>query len=238
MRGAVQIARLAGLCAWLAMPLASADTPEPSSTEDMPCPGAIAWNQAHPQDSPEALTQRDSARTFSNPALRDTLAERFQRDQDARNAYLAAPNNALVRRRALEIDADNVAWLYKLVKAQGFPTAAQVGERGVRNAWLLAQHADLQPKFQASLQPEIEQRHADGELDGMTLSRFIDRVLVAQHKPQRYGTQFTPQAWATPHFGLPDEQSVQEVEQHRRELGIMPLADYVCMMSYFRTPHP
>ncbi len=232
MRGTMQIARAVGLCGLLTAAVAKAEPPDA-----MPCHGAIAWNQAHPEDSFDALLQRDAARTVSDPALRNTLIERYQRDQAARTAYLAAPGNALVRQRVLETDADNVAWLFKLVKAQGFPTAAQVGELGVSNAWLLAQHADRQPTFQAALLPELEQRHANGELSGMTLSRYVDRVLVAQGKPQRYGTQFTPQAWATPHFGLPDEDSVRAVDQHRRELGIMPLADYVCMMSYLRTSH-
>jgi hypothetical protein len=208
------------------------------AVDAMPCPGAIAWNQAHPEDSDAAMNQRDAARSFSDPALREELAIRSQRDQEARVAYLAHPANTLVRQRAVQVDANNVKWLSMLVRSQGFPTAAQVGERGVRQAWLLAQHADLQPTFQAALLPELEQRHAAGELDGMTLSRFVDRVLVAQHQPQRYGTQFTPAAWATAHFGLPDDQSVQEVEQNRRALGIMPLADYVCMMSYARRKRP
>ncbi|MGV7210089.1 DUF6624 domain-containing protein [Oxalobacteraceae bacterium A2-2] len=200
----------------------------------MPCPGAIAWNQAHPEESAAAMARRDAARSFSDPALRAELAERYQRDQEARVAFLATPANALVRQRVLQVDADNVAWLFKLVNAQGLPTVAQVGEAGVEQAWLLAQHADRQPRFQAALLPAMEASHAAGELSGMSLSRFVDRVLVKQGKPQRYGTQFTPEAWATDHFGLPDEQSVREVDQHRRELGIMPLADYVCMMRYVR----
>ena len=39
-------------------------------------------------------------------------------------------------------------------------------------------------------------------------------------------------------FSEPDEASVRDVEAHRRELGIMPLADYVCMMSEARKPRP
>jgi hypothetical protein len=225
-------------CAFLAMPAVGAEPVNQAAKDTMPCPGALAWNQAHPEESDEAMTQRDAARTFSDPALRTQLEERFQRDQEARIAMLANRNNAMVRQRALQIDADNVAWLFKLARKQGFPSAAQVGEWGVRHAWLLAQHADLQPTFQAALLPEIQQRHADGELNGLTLSRFVDRVLVAKGQPQRYGTQFTPEAWATPNFGLPDAQSVREVDQHRHELGIMPLADYVCMMRYARRPQP
>lgn len=201
---------------------------------DMPCPGAIAWNQAHPEESDAALLQRDAARTFSDPGLRAELAARFQTDQAARVAWLADRKNAGVLRYASSVDADNLAWLSRVVRSKGFPTAAQVGERGVRNAWLLTQHADRAPEFQAALLPVLEQRHAEGELDGMTLSRFIDRVLKAQGQPQRYGTQFTPAQWKTAHFGLPDAHSVETVDINRRALGVMPLADYVCMMGYAR----
>jgi hypothetical protein len=108
----------------------------------------------------------------------------------------------------------------------------------VLEAWLLAQHADRAPKFQAALLPALEQRHAAGEFNASDLARFTDRVLKAQGKPQRYGTQFPPEEMRTQYFGLPDEQSLREVDAQRRELGVMPLADYACMMSYLRIGPP
>jgi hypothetical protein len=204
------------------------------AAEGAPCPGAAAWATAHPQESDEARVQRDAARSFTNPPLRAELAERAARDQKARIATLADRKDRDAQRAVLDIDDENIRWLYALVRAQDFPTAGQVGERGVKDAWLLAQHADRAPKFQAALLPVMEQRAAQGELPLSDLARFTDRVLKAQGKPQRYGTQFPPEEWATPHFGLPDEASVQAVEANRRALGVMPLADYVCMMSEAR----
>lgn len=211
---------------------------DPVGHETMPCPGALAWLDAHPDESDGAMTRRDAARTFSDPSLRADLAERFMRDQDARNAWIAHRSGPFSGAWVNRVDADDLQWLHSLVRRKGFPTVAQVGERGVRHAWLLLQHADQDPAFQAALLPVLTQRHADGELNGTTLSRFVDRVMVAQHQPQRYGTQFSPEAWATAHFGLPDEQAVRDVDDRRRALGIMPLADYVCMMSYARRPRP
>lgn len=120
------------------------------------CPGVAAWYQAHPEQSNAAIMQRDAARTFSDPALRAELDERFDRDQAARIASLAASHNAPLAHRVMEIDADNVAWLFKVVQRTGFPTAVQVGEVGVRHVWLLAQHADLQPTFQIAPLPALE----------------------------------------------------------------------------------
>ncbi|KQQ92013.1 DUF6624 domain-containing protein [Massilia sp. Leaf139] len=204
----------------------------PAFAADSVCPGADAWAAAHPEESDAARTQRDAARSLTHPDLRRELAERFARDQEARIAMLAGSRGA--GRAAGAIDEDNLRWLHALVRAQDFPTVAQVGEQGVLHAWLLAQHADRAPTFQAALLPVIERRAQQGELPLSDFARFTDRVLKAQGKPQRYGTQFPPQEWARPHFGLPDAASVQFVEENRRALGIMPLADYVCMMSEAR----
>ena len=225
--------RLAVLCMVL---LCAA--PAAMAADAAACPGAAAWAAAHPQESDEARATRDvvasSARSFTHPALRAELAERAARDQQARIAALASGNDRDAWHAAAQIDKENVFWLQALVRTQGFPTAAQVGEQGVLHAWLLAHHADRAPAFRANLLPVMEQRGLQGELPLSDLARFTDRILKRQGKPQRYGTQFSPEEWAGPYFGLPDAASVQAVEANRRALGVMPLADYVCMMSEAR----
>ena len=201
---------------------------------DSSCPGAAAWSAAHPEQSDEAMAQRDAARTFTEPALRVELAERVAKDQKWRSKWLANRSSRVAQRTVTQVDEDNLRWLDDIVRAKGFPTLAQVGEGGVHHAWLLAHHADRAPGFQATLLPVLEQRHASGELSASDLARFTDRVLKAQGRPQHYGTQFPPEEWNTSHFGLPDEASVHLVDQQRRALGVMPLADYVCMMSHAR----
>jgi hypothetical protein len=203
-----------------------------------PCAGVSAWRTAHPEQEHGAMLRRDAARDFTDPALRAELAERFTRDQNARIAWMSRRSDPQRARAVTLMDQSNLRWLREVVAARGFPTAAQVGEEGVDHAWLLMQHMDDDPQFQASLLPVLEQRYAAGELSGDNLARFTDRVLKAQGKPQRYGTQFAPEAWAGEHFGLPDDDSVREVEAHRRALGIMPLADYVCMMRVARIGKP
>jgi hypothetical protein len=127
------------------------------------CPGAVARGKAHPQESDRALAERDAARTLTDPRLRAELDERFATDQKARIAWLESRRSRSTGRAVALTDADNVQWLAALVRTHGFPTAAQVGERGVRDAWLLLQHADRAPDFQALL-AVLEQRYADGDL--------------------------------------------------------------------------
>lgn len=193
------------------------------------CPGAAAWYAAHPNETDEALARRDAARSFSDPQLRLELAERAARDQAARLAMTkAARKDWGPKREVAAIDEENVKWLFELVRTKGFPTAAQVGEQGVRDAWLLALHADRAPKFQQQLVPVLDQRRVDGELSGSDMSRFVDRLLVAAGKPQRFGTQGSDN-WEGSHYGLASAEILREVEDNRRQFELMPLADYVCM---------
>lgn len=199
------------------------------------CPGAAAWYAAHPNETDAALVKRDAARTFTEPQLRAELAERAARDQKARVQKLnAARKDWGPGRELAAVDEDNVKWLFELVRSRGFPTMAQVGEQGVHDAWLLAHHADRAPKFQLALVPVLDQRRVDGELAGSEVARFVDRVLVAQGKPQRFGTQNSPEAWAGSHFGMASAEILRQVEENRRQFELMPLADYVCMMSEIR----
>jgi hypothetical protein len=223
------------LCATLALPAHGADE---RRAGPYPCAGVTAWRQAHPEHERGAMARRDAARTLSDPALRAELDLRFTRDQEARVAWIARRWDRELARQVARADRDNLRWLRELVASKGFPTAAQVGEEGVNRAWLLMQHMDDDPAFQAALLPVLEQRFADGELDPDNLARYTDRVLKAQGKPQRYGTQFSPEEMGGAYFGLPDEASLREVEGRRRTLGVMPLADYACMMRTARMDHP
>jgi hypothetical protein len=204
-----------------------------ASAADIPaaCPGVAAWYAAHPNETDEALAKRDAARTFTDPQLRAELAQRAARDQAARLAMVkAARKDWGPKREVAAIDEENVKWLFELVRTKGFPTAAQVGEQGVRDAWLLALHADRAPKFQQSLVPELDKRRVDGELGGSEMARFVDRLLVAAGKPQRFGTQGSDN-WEGGNFGLPSAEALREVENMRREYDLMPLADYVCQQK-------
>jgi len=235
MRRARGVVTAALLCAAFALPAAGA---EEGGKPPYPCAGVTAWRKAHPEQEHEAMLRRDAARTLSDPALRAELDERFTRDQEARRAWMDRLSDRHRQRAVVLSDKDNLRWLRELVAGKGFPTAAQVGEEGVNRAWLLMQHMDTDPQFQAALLPVLEQRFKDGELSGDDLARFTDRVLKAQGKPQRYGTQFPPEEMGREYFGLPDEASLREVEANRRALGLMPLADYTCMMRVARIGRP
>jgi len=198
------------------------------AAETSPCPGAAAWRESHRDQLPSALAQRDETRTFSAPELRSELQRRFEEDQRERQRLLAHPQDRNIVDGVRRMDENNLAWLRKLVSDSGIPTVAQVGESGVHWAWLLVQHADDDPAFQLSVQPVFAQRQAAGELPADDLARLTDRILVAAGKPQRFGTQFD---WYSGRFKPKGVVDMADIESNRRELGLMSLADYACLMN-------
>jgi hypothetical protein len=192
------------------------------------CPGAAAWNEQHREYSIDAMTHRDNARTLLEPELLSELRRRVAADQDARRLWISRPADAAAAHQVDSADNSNIVWLRKLVKAQGYPTAEQVGATGVHLAWLLLQHSDQDPEFRASLVPTLVEQYKSGELSPTDLARVMDRSLKAAGRPQRFGTQFD---WLSGHFKLPSKTVLLEINKNRAEIGLMPLEDYACAMN-------
>jgi hypothetical protein len=192
------------------------------------CPGAAAWKAGHSDASIDAMKQRDSARTLRRPDVLQELRLRVDLDQSARKQMLAHPEDAAAARAVERIDDDDVAWLTRQLKKDGFPRVDQVGEVGLHLTWVLVQHADRDPPLQRLALAAFERLHAADEFPGEDLARLEDRVLVNQDRRQRYGTQFD---WKSGHFDPTPIEDPEGVDARRSALGLMPLADYACMMN-------
>lgn len=222
------------LATLLALPAHAAD--DTSHDWRQQCPGANAWVQAHPGHTLSAMRRRDEARQLTQPDLLAELQRRTEADQSARQRYLANLNGRAERQATARVDADNYAWVSRLLARDGLPTAAQVGEYGLHLLWLLVHHADNHPDFQAQALALLQRSHAVSDFNSEDLARFTDRVRVNQHLQQPYGTQAD---WGKSMPGVTALMPLDEVERidaNRRELGLMPLADYACMMHTLRKP--
>jgi len=192
------------------------------------CAGADSWKRDHPE--PRDSFQASNV-AMTNAGLLSELKARVEADQAARKKWLTDPANEEFAGAVNTLDAANLIWLQELISAQGFPKATQVGREGVHLAWVLLQHADQAPKLQREMLPVLTQRHAAGELPANDLARITDRVLLANGEPQKYGTQFD---WLAGDFTLPEPTTLAAVDAARAELGLMPLADYVCTIRKAR----
>jgi hypothetical protein len=193
-----------------------------------PCPNVTAWLESHVEISPEVAELNDRKRVLSDPELRSQLLARFERDQIARRGYINEPLDRGRMQRVQLIDVENLEWLKTVFGIHGTLTANQVGESGLIWFWLLVQHADRDPKFQASVLPMFVSSYKNGELDAEYVAKLTDRILLASGKHQMFGTQFD---WVSGAFKPRNPGDTANFEAQRPRLGMMPWSDYACMMN-------
>ncbi len=196
------------------------------------CPAAFAQRARLAAKNPAPK----DATMFTRPALRKELLEMAQQDQAVRAVFLKAVDASA---GALPIDDPsrlavihedetiNLPKLKHIIEQEGFPTVDMVGLEGLQAAFLLIQHADSDPGFQARMLTVISARLHGGGINGNEYALLTDRVLLAQNKRQRYGTQFVGDNNQMKPRPIEDE---GRVDQRRHALGLISLANYSCIM--------
>jgi hypothetical protein len=99
-----------------------------------------------------------------------------------------------------------------------------VGDEASHAAWLLIQHADRDPAFQRRCLALLRAAAEDGEAAWQEVAYLTDRVLLAENRPQEYGTQLQARRrrWAPRDLREP-----ATVDERRAAMGLGPLADHV-----------
>ena len=157
--------------------------------------------------------------------LRPQLEERVAVDQSARSALKVGVYDKEATDRVLKIDADNRLWFRPVLEKCDWPMQSQVGEKGATNAWLLAQHADMDPTFQVFAANKMKVAVLAGEAKGKLLALLVDRNRRLQNQSQVYGMQFNIQEKSKIVF-LPLE-APEQLSQRRKEIGLEPFVCYI-----------
>ena len=185
---------------------------------------------------------RANAASVQNDALRRELLSMSKEDQKVRGETVreisdagfpmgshATPNDpkylavmAKVKAKTAAIDDNNRRRMKEIVDEHGWPGISLVGKDGAQAAWLLVQHSDADHEFQKTCLKLIEELPA-GEMPKQASAYLTDRILVAEKKPQRYGTQMDGEFHPKP---LEDPANV---DKRRAEVGLPPLDEYIKM---------
>jgi hypothetical protein len=161
--------------------------------------------------------------------LRKELLDRVQKDQAARQAFIDGDNKPEAWKQRIDpIDHENTAWLKQIVAARGWPGNSLVGEDGANAAWLLVQHADADPAFQAQALSLMEPAVAKHDASPSDFALLTDRVLLAQDKQQRYGTQF--QTGDDGVMRLRPTEDTAGLDARRRAIGLPSMDEYRQML--------
>lgn len=130
------------------------------------------------------------------------------------------------------VDEKNTAELKKIVRQYGWPTISLVGKKTSFNAWLLAQHADKDRKFQKyvlKLLEKIDEQSQD--INPANIAYLTDRLLVAKKRKQKFGTQFDFNKGGR--LGLHPVQNMKMLDKLRKEYNLPPLENYLKMAEKF-----
>ncbi|GAB4472597.1 MAG: hypothetical protein Kow00124_10710 [Anaerolineae bacterium] len=91
--------------------------------------------------------------------------------------------------RLLSIDRRNTRRMKRIIARHGWPAQSDVGPKAARAAWLLVHHADHDHMFQRACLAHLRAAVGRGEASPRSLAYLTDKVLVAEGRPQIYGTQ-------------------------------------------------
>jgi hypothetical protein len=118
-----------------------------------------------------------------------------------------------------KIDQDNTRELKKIIKKYGWPDIPLVGKKGSLGAFLLAQHADKDLKFQKLCLKLMTEKLKENKIDPQNFAYLTDRVLVNSGKKQIYGTQFYTNKM-TKKFGPRPIQDRKNLFRRRRQMKL------------------
>lgn len=163
--------------------------------------------------------------TCNPDTLSQQFAERAAADQTARGALKVGVYEKATTERVLKVDAENVLWFRSVLEKCDWPMQSRVGEKGATNAWLLAQHADMDSTFQVFAASKMKVAVLAGEAKGKLLALLVDRNRRLQNQSQVYGMQFNIQERSKIVF-LPVE-APEQLSQRRKEIGLEPFVCYI-----------
>ena len=150
----------------------------------------------------------------------EELRERAIADESAR----ATASTDDDFREVLDIDADNTQWLREQVSEVGWIDVDRFGSQAADDALLLVQHSDDLALMQAVL-PDVEEDARAGLILPDTFAQLFDRTQLIAGGEQRYGSQLNTTVEGS--LVLAPIESLDQVDEFRTELGLVPLAEYL-----------
>lgn len=125
-------------------------------------------------------------------------------------------------------DEANTEWLRTEIGRTGWPTRKTVGGAGAEAAWLLVQHPDHDPAFQARMLAMMAPLAQRGEVSRANYAFLYDRVMMKITGRQRYATQYRCRAGRWEPMALEDP---ARADAFRKEAGLGTVAENSARME-------
>lgn len=122
----------------------------------------------------------------------------------------------------------NNSRIKEIINENGWPLESMVGEDGAEAAWLIVQHAILEPEFQKNCVSFIEKAVEKGEANSWHLAYLQDRVLIQEGRPQIFGTQHVVNKGKMEPLPIED---IKKANLKRAELGLWSLEEHTAHLQ-------
>lgn len=139
--------------------------------------------------------------------------------------------------RMQEADAENQRIVSELLDRGGWPIG--ISDEAAETIWLVIDHADL--KMQRRWMPLIEEQVAAGKISKSSYATLLDRMLMRENRPQRYGTQTCSLTHIVEDDSTHMEQRIwlwpveqpERLDSLRKVMGLAPIATYLREVEEF-----
>ncbi|WP_394777642.1 DUF6624 domain-containing protein [Undibacterium sp.] len=160
-------------------------------------------------------------------AVPGTLQKMVDVDQDVRMRIGRLPfSDASLNAEAMRIDTANTVRLKQIIKDCGWPDSRKYGPYIPAYAWLIAQHADLDPEFQSEVLELIRPLAMQGYVRKKDFAYLTDRVMYKKTGKQLYGSQLVETEEGAV-LKMEEIDSIEEVNKRRAEVGLPTMEEYL-----------
>jgi hypothetical protein len=182
------------------------------------------------EDRTDALVKKNGPGT--DQALAAELIKMREDDQGVRKAMGDFSTMPPEKQKKLVMDmsatdATLTARLKQIVAQKGWPTISLVGLDASRAAALILIHTE-DHAWQKSLLPHLQKLVDQGKIAGDDIALVVDKTLVADGKPQRFGTQFDLKDGAMVMSPVEDRTHLDAL---RQRYLLPPMAEYTKMLE-------
>jgi hypothetical protein len=166
------------------------------------------------------------------PAIPDSIRQELERlgaeDQEVREGFQAERmQDTVFVKTMMRGDSARTIRLQAIIEQYGWPDSLRVGRAAAEGAFLILQHSPVH-EFQKRMVPVIEKRALEGRLRRSEAALLIDRVLMHEGLPQRYGTQFTLKQGRMVLHPVEEEAGL---EQRRKSMQLPTMEEYMKVME-------
>jgi len=154
--------------------------------------------------------------------LKQHLIRMAKQDQTARTFdWSRAPTETTLKKMQLT-DERLTAELKQIIHEKGWPTISLVGLRASQDAAVILIHSP-DHDFQRQLISELQQLVENGKIVGSDIAIIVDKVLVSEGQPQRFGTQFNI---SNGHARMNPVEDPFHLDQRRAQYLLGPMTEY------------